>query len=317
MTKPRAAGGTDNSLGALVAEYRQTLTALQQITEELASRIRGLEVIVPTLATDFISGELEERQIPGAHPNLRIQTLGAFQILADGEPLEIPASGQPATILKLLADRGTRSTPRETLIEALWPDSAPDVGANRLRVAIHGLRQLMGAERDLILFDGGSYHLNSEHMEIDADRFEELIGRGAAWEELGDADGAMAAYREAASLYRGDYFEEDLFDDWSVLRRQHLRDLYLNLLVKLASLAFARDDDSACIRRCHEIIRQDDCSEDAYRLLMLMHARRGNRARALRWYELCEQTLERELGVSPSLMTQQIRDQIFADKPTQ
>lgn len=311
MTKPRTSIPTDSSLGALVADYQQTLVALRQITDELATRVRGLEKVVPARGATSTS----EETATAVRPALQILTLGSFRVLVDGEQLEIPASGRPATILKLLADRGTRPTPRDTLIEALWPDSTPDVGANRLRVAIHGLRQLVGADRDLVTFDGGSYRLNVDQLEIDADRFETLIIDGAGIEESGDTDRAMAAYREAASLYRGDYFEDDLFEDWAVLRRQHLRDLYLNLLVKLASLAYERDDDSACIRRCHEIIRQDDCSEDAYRLLMLMHARRGNRARALRWYELCEQTLERELGVSPSTITQQLRDQILADQP--
>ena len=311
MTKPRASSRPDSSLGALVADYRQTLTALQQITDDLATRIRELELIVPALAATSSS----DGAATDVRPALQILTLGSFRVLVDGKALEIPASGRPATILKLLADRGARPTPRDTLIDALWPESAPDVGANRLRVAIHGLRQLVGPDRDLIAFDGGSYRLDADLIEIDAERFESLIVEGAAIQDAGDADRAMARYVEAASLYRGDYFEDDLFEDWAVLRRQHLRDLYLNLLVRLASLAYERDDDSACIRRCHEIIRQDDCSEDAYRLLMLMHARRGNRARAIRWYDLCEQTLERELGVSPSTITQQLRDQILADQP--
>ena len=140
-----------------------------------------------------------------------------------------------------------------------------------------------------------------------------MLAGAHSLEQSGELDRALTVYGEAEALYRGDYFEDDPYEDWALVRRQHLRDLYLNLLIKLALLALERGDDEACISHCHEIVRQDSCSEDAYRLLMIAHAHRGNRARAFRWYTLCEQALRRELDVEPSAVTRGLREEILAD----
>lgn len=304
MVEQQALSDTAERVDALLADCRETLYTLQGLTDELSGRLGQLGLSVP----DAEPGA----NLPDAEPTVYVLCLGTFQVRVDATPLVMPSVGRPITILKILADRASHPTSREALIEVLWPEISPDVGANRLRVAVHGLRQLIGVEHDFVTYDRGSYHLAPTHLEIDAERFETLATIGAGHENRGHAEMARSVYREAAVLYRGDYFEDDPFEDWVLLRRQHLRDLYLNLLVKLASLAYEIGDDEACIRHCYEIVHQDDCSEDAYRLLMLMHFRRGNRARALRWYALCEQILERELGVPPSASTQQLRDEILA-----
>jgi len=288
---------------SLVGEYRQALAALREITQDFESRVRRLERSVQgaEAATGIAEGAAE----------LEVRCLGSFELRLNGERLDLPASGRPLTVLKVLADRGGRPTPREVLVEALWPGIATDAGANRLRVAIHALRKHIEVDTDIVSFEQGHYLLNATSIEIDAERFEELVTAGSASERAGQADAALQLYEQAADLYRGDYFEDEPYEDWPLLRRQHLRDLYLNLVVKLAVLALERGDYDACIMHCHEIVRQDDCSEDAYRLLMLAHGLRGNRARALRWYDLCVKTLARELNVEPSAATQQLRTEIL------
>jgi len=308
MVRSRSTSRDALGIESLLAEYQQALSVLQDLTTEFAERVRHLDA---NRTDDQLTADLED------HPpaTVEIACLGAFEVRVDGRVLQLPASGRPAAILKLLADRGGRPTSREVLIETLWPDIAADTGANRLRVAIHSLRQIDHELHQLVTFDQGHYQLNGARVEVDAERFEALLAGGHSLEQAGDIDRALTIYHQAEQLYRGDYFEEDPFEDWALIRRQHLRDLYLNLLVKLAVLALERGDYEACITHCHEIVRQDDCSEDAYRLLMLAHAHRGNRARALRWYALCEQTLLRELEVQPSAPTRALRDEILSNEP--
>ena len=47
---------------------------------------------------------------------------------------------------------------------------------------------------------------------------------------------------------------------------------------------------------------------------MLSHGRRGQLARALRWYDICKQVLRSELDVSPSAETTDLRDAIQAGR---
>jgi DNA-binding SARP family transcriptional activator len=299
-------GEASRSIEPLLADFQHALALLQQLTAEFADRVRVLDASPPR---SVVSIE-DER---GYH--VQIFTLGTFEVSVNARRVPLPPTGRPVAVLKLLADRGGRPTPRELLAEMLWPGTPSDTGANRLRVAIHSLRQIDDDLHDLVQFDQGTYQLTGSRVEIDADRFEGLLAGAHSLEQSGDLERALTVYGEAEALYRGDYFEDDLYEDWALVRRQHLRDLYLNLLIKLALLALERGDDEACISHCHEIVRQDSCSEDAYRLLMIAHGRRGNRARALRWYTLCEQALRRELDVEPSGITRGLRQEILAEAP--
>jgi len=293
-------------LANLVSDYRRALAALQDLTEEFAARLSG-----GVLEAARVQPPLDEVERRGI---LEINCLGPFSVRFDGRAIVLPASGRPAAVFKVLADRGGRPLSRDQLIELVWPGVSTQAGANRLRVAVHALRQAFEEGADLVSYEAGAYRLQAEHIEIDAERFETLVEQGRQLAQDGDDDGARRAYEAAERLYGGDYFQDDPFEEWATTRRQHLRDLYLNLLVKLAILAMERADFDACVGYGHAIVREDALSEDAYRLLMLAHARLGNRARALRWYELCAQALRRELNLTPSAATERLRDEILSEE---
>jgi DNA-binding SARP family transcriptional activator len=59
----------------------------------------------------------------------------------------------------------------------------------------------------------------------------------------------------------------------------------------------------ACLQRCRQILDQDACREDAFRMTMLCHMRLGQPARVRRWYELCVQTLRTHLDAEPEPAT--------------
>ena len=116
------------------------------------------------------------------------------------------------------------------------------------------------------------------------------------------ADGGLAALREAVATYAGDLLE-DCYDDWLVARREQLRLRYLEALERLVTLLGGRGDHAQAIEFAERLIQKDPLNEQAYRLLMWLHAESGQRARALQTYHLCSATLERELGVEPSPAT--------------
>src|SRR5205814_415509 len=51
------------------------------------------------------------------------------------------------------------------------------------------------------------------------------------------------------------------------------------------------------------LLRQDSLSEETYRLLMRLHAARGDSAGVVRVYQMCAAVLQRELGVEVSPAT--------------
>ena len=60
----------------------------------------------------------------------------------------------------------------------------------------------------------------------------------------------------------------------------------------------------------------DPCREDAHRLVMRCHVRRGERAQALRHYLLCQQILRAEFDAAPEPATDALFEQARLDPST-
>jgi DNA-binding SARP family transcriptional activator len=140
-------------------------------------------------------------------------------------------------------------------------------------------------------------------MWVDVEQFERSLLRGRQLEGAGQAAAAVVEYSYAADLYHGDFLL-DVTDEWAVLRRERLKDQYLHVLERLTDAALAAGDYDGCIDRCQKILEHDQCREDAYRALMVSHARLGQRGRARRWYEVCVSSLRSTLDVDPEPETQ-------------
>jgi DNA-binding SARP family transcriptional activator len=154
----------------------------------------------------------------------------------------------------------------------LWPEAEPEVGANRLRVAVHDVRQRLGDRRAqgrpprLIAHRGEGYTFDPEgHCWVDAQAFEHTVRRARERQAQGRTEEALAAYQEADALYGGDYLPDDPWADWLVATRERLRELHLTLLAETARLQAGRGAVEEAVRSCRRILRIVPWREDVYR----------------------------------------------------
>jgi DNA-binding SARP family transcriptional activator len=147
---------------------------------------------------------------------------------------------------------------------------------------------------------------------VDIDDFEEMWTAGQWLEKQGDIEGAANKYQLAVELYRGDYFEDELYAEWTLLRREALKDIYLAILGKLAGISFRGDDYEKCMEYSQKILVKDPCHEEAYRWLIRCHVRFGQRYRAQQWYNLCVATLKKELDSVPDRQTISLYQQLLS-----
>lgn len=252
----------------------------------------------------------------GPQFGLSLFLLSSFDALINGKPLGARLSGKARQLLKVLAANHRRKVPRDMLIEMLWPDAGPAGGVTSLKVTAHKLRNALDPERtgfNWIIADGGSYRLNPEApIWIDAEVFRTHHDRGRALYAAGRLAEARSELAQAEQIYRGDYLEEDTYEEWTVIRREELRDLYLDTLHSLARLSLESQAHRDVIRYCHKIVLADPCREDAYRMLMRSHAALNQFARAGAWYAVCRTTLRREVGAAPSTETVQAFEELFS-----
>ena len=161
-----------------------------------------------------------------------------------------------------------------------------------------------------VLFRDDCYFLNPHYPTwIDYEAFSQHCLSGRRQEREGDRAGAMRAYLAAESLYQGELFLEDRYEDWLTPLRQNLQDQYLGVLDRLYEIQ--QEDISACTTLCSKMLAVDPSHESAHRRLMRCYSRLGQPYLALRQFNTCVEVLDRELGVGPSQETLKLQKQIL------
>ncbi len=242
---------------------------------------------------------------------LRVHLLGAFRIFRGNEPITSAAwkRSTAKVLLQYLISQRPRMVPEEAILEALWPGWEPDSAHAAFHNAVHALRKALEPDlaeaRDSTYVMGrkDQYGLNPRmDCWVDAEEFERLARLGRACEEGGEIEQAIAAFRQADRLYAGDYLEESPYQEWTALQRERLRQLEVEVLLRLGEL-LAQSDAGAAIEAFRRAIALEPYTEPAYRGLMRLLAATGHRAEALQQYQTLERLLQRDLQVVPSSET--------------
>jgi DNA-binding SARP family transcriptional activator len=115
---------------------------------------------------------------------------------------------------------------------------------------------------------------------------------------------------DALRLYRGDYLE-DVYADWCALERERLQGRYLTALETLANLYVDQGYLQRAIELHQRLLEQDPYQEAAYQGLMRCYFHLGDRAAAIRQYQICAETLRQDLGLHPMPETEALYLQII------
>jgi DNA-binding SARP family transcriptional activator len=163
-----------------------------------------------------------------------------------------------------------------------------------------------------VLYANGYYRLNVEAgVGVDIACFDSLASDGERHARSGNALAAVATYSQALGLYRGDLCVAP--NSRAVIERERLRTLYLSLLAYLADYYYSQGNYGACLKAIADLLASDPCREDGHRLAMRCHVRRGERAQALRQYQLCEAIVRAEFDTKPESATAALFDQVRHD----
>jgi DNA-binding SARP family transcriptional activator len=267
---------------------------------------------------------LGEVTIPAKIPEItriEIRCLGRFEVNSTFSQVDCWHSIKAKSVFQYLLIKPREPTVKEILMETLWPDYSPQAASNNLKAAIHNLRLILNnvlaipENIQCVLFRHGSYIINPEiNMWIDIEEFEKCWVSGRRFEKEGKICEAIQEFEKAEALYRGDYLEDECYEEWTLLRRETLKDIYLIILSKLSDYSMHQGDYESCIHYSQKILAKDPCREDTYRSLMFCYTKLGQRNRALRWYEICRQTNKSELNTEPENKTIVLYNKIFRDE---
>ena len=255
---------------------------------------------------------------------LSLSLLGPLRIALDGQPAPNFAYAKARALLAYLAVEAGRPHHRDALVGLLWPELPDATARTNLRQALANLRQAIGDAAAtppflLITRDTVQFNLRSDH-ELDVAAFTALLAacETHAHRRLERCRSCGARMAQALALYRGDFLAEFTldgaapFEEWQLRQRERLHQRALDALVHLADYHERRGALAQARRYARRQIELDPWREEAYRQLMRLLARAGQRSAALAQYETCRRFLERDLGVQPEAETtalyKEIRD---------
>ena len=109
---------------------------------------------------------------------VKIYTLGNFELLKDGKPLQFSGKVQkkPLLMLKALIARGGKDVREDHLADLLWPDADGDQAHSAFTTTLFRLRRLIGSEKAIEVLEGKAT-LNPRYVWVDAWAFERTFSR--------------------------------------------------------------------------------------------------------------------------------------------
>ena len=251
-----------------------------------------------------------------AQPALRIWLLGGFRVSVGSRSIgdEEWHLRKAGSLLKVLALAPGHRLHREQAMELLWPDLDPEAALNNLHYALHIARRTLepgalakgsAASRYLRLRSEQITLCPDSPLWVDVEAFEEA---GAAARHATEP----AAFRAAIDLYAGELLPEDRYEPWVEERRAEQRELYLSLLLELATLYEEHKEFELGIEVLGRVVAEEPTHEGARVGLMRLYALSGRRREALRHYEQLRAALFKEFGREPEAATTRLQQEIWA-----
>lgn len=250
---------------------------------------------------------------------INIQLFGKFCVRRNEQVLDGFDARKVQELFCYLLLQREHSLARETLASVLWPETTTAQSKKNLRQVLWQLQSALGSQSETI--SDRMLHVEPEWVQLNADAdlwldvavFEQTYNRvqKVPGQEL-DASTAQHV-QHAVQLYQGPLLE-GWYQDWCLLERERLQNIYLAMLDKLMSYYEAHYDYETSIVYGMRIMCYDRGRERTHQRLMRLNYLLGDRAEALRQYERCATALDEELGIKPSKSTTALYKRIQADQ---
>lgn len=255
------------------------------------------------------SGEARDGINPDSRPRLFVCCFGDFEVYPGDDwlsPLKWRTAKARELFAYLIHNRGHYLS-RENILACLWPDLDPEQASTLFHTNLFHVRKLLtncGIENGVV-FTSRGYQLDLGYLSCDAVIFDRLIS-GLSQVRSSDDIGL----KQAVSLYRGAYLKDW---DWADTARQSYEDLYVSALEDLTQDYFQLGEYKMVELYLKTLLLTNPFLESAHQLLMKTYAMMGDRVAIERQYVALCRLLREELGVEPSVHTEDLYYELCGD----
>ena len=247
---------------------------------------------------------------------IEFRILGPLEVSADGRVLQLGSHKQRA-MLGLLLVHANETVARDRLIEELWAEAAPATVESALNVYLSRLRRLLesAGAGGVLGRQAHGYRLQVEPGQLDANRFEWLVGEGREALAAGKAALAAERLRQALALWRGPALADLQSERFAITAGARLEEARVSALEQRLEADLALGIDRELIGELETLVVEHPYRERVRAQLMLALYRSGRQAEALDAYQQARRALD-ELGIEPSAALQQLQRAVLRQDET-
>lgn len=233
---------------------------------------------------------------------LSIRLLGEFSAIDyRGDALSIGNRRTHALIIYLALKLGGKTSMTE-LGSLLFGDPGAEADVREVVRDLHYALRFL--PHDILVDDGTALRFNRATVDVDARRFEELIGAPS-----------MNSIRKAAEIYRGNLLESfttgmRAFDEWLAERRLTYWRAALAIFGNLLTTQIRAGWWEEALDTAGHLLSLDPSQEVVHRTLMRLQLEQGRPDSAMRRYQECADILRRDYGREPSAETERLHREI-------
>ncbi len=237
---------------------------------------------------------------------IEFRILGPLEVSADGRALPLGSRKQRA-LLGLLVVHANEPVSRDRLIEELWGEAAPATVESALHVYLSRLRTLLGSAGagGALVRETYGYRLRVEPDQVDANRFDRLVGEGREALAGGRPEVAAALLRLGLGLWRGAALADLQSEPFAMSAGARLEEQRIAALEQRLEADLALGRDRELVGELETIVARHPYREGLRAQLMLALYHSGRQVEALRVYQDARRTLIDELGLEPG---QELKD---------
>ena len=246
---------------------------------------------------------------------LRVCLFGGLALSWGDAALPTIASLPARSLFAYLVTYRDRGHTRDLLAGTLWPDLPDAQARRRLSQALWQIGRVLHplpspapyllTAADTVQFNTAApYWLDTEEFQAACSGFQDA--------QSANLQPETASLKRAVALYRGDFLA-GFYDNWMVVERERLHELFLAALERLLELCKAGGAYEEALGYARRLIAEDLLHEEGHREVMRLCHLLGRSNEALRQYELCRTILAEELGAEPAAATTALYRQIAAD----
>lgn len=244
--------------------------------------------------------------------------LGPLQVSVDGRPAPLGTPKQRAVLALLLINRN-RVVPRDSIVDAIWADTAQADATHNLHVYVANLRKIFGSSgvdpRTVLVSARPGYRLDVPESSCDIGRF--ATERAAGLEAAAAGRFAQAGDRLAAALaqWRGPVLDDVREFGFAATFATALVEDKVGVQVMRAEAEIACGRAASVIGELEILVAEHAYREPLWAQLITAYYVVERQTDALAAYRRVRSTLSDELGIDPGPTLRALHQRILRQEP--